>query len=190
MLKFTANGQKQVFRAKEITKKAFDFWKDRSNQLSQHVNGDIVDEDVKIGIYDEIEDFTVIGWELNNTILTIENSKENISFDLSEENLKKNKINFKIEKKYFKDICDKKKGYIFTAHERPAGTCGPVEINKAKNFDKNKFKIIVTQFILPNLSEIKVITELFYDKHDISWDLLYSNFNGDSNLPNLEVKKI
>ena len=73
---FTANGQKQVFRAKEITKKAFDFWKDRSNELSQHVNGDIVDEDVKIGIYDEIEDFTVIGWELNNTILTIENSKE------------------------------------------------------------------------------------------------------------------
>ena len=75
MLKFTIDGHKQVFRAKEITKKTFDFWKDRSSELSQHVNGYVVDEDVKIGIYDEIEDFTVIGWELNNTILIIENSK-------------------------------------------------------------------------------------------------------------------
>jgi len=190
MLKFTIDGHKQVFRAKEITKKTFDFWKDRSSELSQHVNGYVVDEDVKIGIYDEIEDFTVIGWELNNTILIIENSKENISFDLSEENLKKNKINFKIKKKNFKDICNKKKGYIFTAHERLRGTCGPAEINKAKNFEKIKFKIIITQFILPNSSEIKVITEISYDKHDISEDLLYLNFYGDGDLPNLEVKKI
>lgn len=190
MIKFTTDGYKQVFRAKEITKKTFDFWKDRSSELFNHVNGDVVDEDVEIGIYDEIEDFTVIGWELNNTILIIENSKEKISFNLSEENLKKNKINFKIKKKSFKDICDKKKGFIFTAHESLRGTCGPVEINKAKNFEKIKFKIIVTQFILPNSFEIKVITEISYDKRDISWDLLNSNFKGDGNLPNLEVKKI
>ena len=40
-------------------------------------------------------------------------------------------------------------------HERLGGTYGPVKINKVKNFDKIKFKIIVTQFILPNSSEIK-----------------------------------
>jgi hypothetical protein len=190
MLKFTADGHKQVFRAKEITKKAFDFWKNRSNELSQHVNGGIVDDDIKLGIYDEIEDFTVIGWELNNTTLTVDDTKENISFDLSEENLKKNKIIFKIKKKSFKDICEKKKGYIFTAHEKLRGSCGPVEINKVKNFDKTKFKIEVTQFTLPDSSEIKAITEIFYDKHDISWDLLYSNFNGDGDLPDLQVKNI
>jgi hypothetical protein len=177
-------------QSKRNNKKAFDFWKDRPNELSQHVNGDTVEDDVKIGIYDEIEDFTVIGWELSDTILMIENSKEKISFDLSEENFKKNKINFKIKKKSFKDICDKKKGFIFTAHERLKGTCGPVEIDKAKNFDKAKLKIIVNKFTLPNSSEIKVIKEISYDKQDISWDLLNSNFDGDGNLPNFEVKKI
>ena len=52
-------------------------------------------------------------------------------------------------------------------HERLRVTCGPVEINKVENFDKIKFKIIVNQFILPNSSEIKVITKISYNKHDI-----------------------
>lgn len=190
MIKFTAEGSKEVFRAKEITKKTFEFWKDKPDELSDHIQGGGADEDVEIGIYDEIEDFTVIGWKLDNTTLTIEDSKESISFDLSEENFKKNKINFKIEKKNFKDICDKKKGFIFTAYETVEGTCGPVEINKVKKFDKTKLKMTVTQFVLPDSSEIKAVTEIFYDKRDISWDLLWSNFDGGGGLPSLEVKKI
>ena len=63
-------------------------------------------------------------------------------------------------------------------------------VNKAKNFDNTKFKIEVTQFTLQDSSEIKAITEISYDKHDISWDLLYSNFNGDGDLPDLQVKNI
>ena len=59
MIKFTAEGSKEVFRAKEITKKTFEFWKDKPDELSEHVNGGSADEDVEIGIYDEIEDFTV-----------------------------------------------------------------------------------------------------------------------------------
>ena len=101
MIKFTAEGSKEVFRAKEITKKTFEFWKDKPDELSEHVNGGSADEDVEIGIYDEIEDFTVIGWKLDKTTLEIEESKESISFELSEENFKKNKINFKITKKEF-----------------------------------------------------------------------------------------
>jgi hypothetical protein len=115
MLKFTADGHKQVFRAKEITKKAFDFWKNRSNELSQHVNGGIVDDDIKLGIYDEIEDFTVIGWELNNTTLTVDDTKENISFDLSEENLKKKKLFLKLKKNLLKIFVKRKKD-IFSPH--------------------------------------------------------------------------
>ena len=88
MIKFTAEGSKEVFRAKEITKKTFEFWKDKPDELSEHVNGGNADEDVEIGIYDEIEDFTVIGWKLDKTTLEIEESKESISFELSEENFK------------------------------------------------------------------------------------------------------
>ena len=190
MIKFTAEGSKEVFRAKEITKKTFEFWKDKPEALSDHVQGGDANEDVEIGIYDEIEDFTVAGWKLDNTSLTIEDSKESISFNLSEKNFKKNKIDFKITKKNYKDICEKKKGFLFTGYEAVEGTCGPVEINKVKKFDKTKLKMTVTQLILPDSTEIKAVTEIFYDSQDISWDLLWSNFEGDGGLPNLEVKKI
>ncbi len=39
MIKFKAEGSKEVFRAKEITKKTFEFWKDKPDELSDHVNG-------------------------------------------------------------------------------------------------------------------------------------------------------
>ena len=190
MIKFKAEGSKEVFRAKEITKKTFEFWKDKPDELSDHVNGGGADEDVEIGIYDEIEDFTVIGWKLDKTTLEIEEPKESILFELSEENFKKNKINFKITKKNFKDVCENKKGFIFNAYERLDGTCGPVEIEKVKKFDKTKLKITVTQLVLPDSSEIKAITVISYDKQDISWDLIESNVEATGDLPNLEVNKI
>ena len=69
-------------------------------------------------------------------------------------------------------------------------TCGPVEIEIVKKFDKTKLKITVTQLVLPDSSEIKAITEISYDKQDISWDLIESNVEATGDLPNLEVNKI
>ena len=64
------------------------------------------------------------------------------------------------------------------------------EIEKVKKFDKTKLKITVTQLVLPDSSEIKAITEISYDKQDISWDLIESNVEATGDLPNLEVNKI
>ena len=69
-------------------------------------------------------------------------------------------------------------------------TCGLVEIEIVKKFDKTKLKITVTQLVLPDSSEIKAITEISYDKQDISWDLIESNVEATGDLPNLEVNKI
>ena len=43
---------------------------------------------------------------------------------------------------------------------------------------------------MPDSSEIKAITEISYDKQDISWDLIESNVEATGDLPNLEVNKI
>ena len=83
-------------------------------------------------------------------------------FELSEENFKKNKINWEIVSEHA----------------------------KVKKFDKTKLKITVTQLVLPDSSEIKAITEISYDKQDISWDLIESNVEATGDLPNLEVNKI
>ena len=53
------------------------------------------------------------------------------------------------------------------------------------NFFDHLFLIYKRTFSIINNSIVMAITEISYDKQDISWGLLYSNSNGNGDLPNL-----
>ena len=53
------------------------------------------------------------------------------------------------------------------------------------NLYDHLFLIYKRTFSIINNSIVMAIIEISYDKQDISWGLLYSNFNGNGELPDL-----
>ena len=188
MIKFELNGEGYFFRGTEISKKAYEHFKDNSELLYENVTSDggsEVPEELSIGLYDENCHDEVIGLKLGYSSLEIDCDGEMQSIKLDDENTKKLGININIKNVNLRDFLEKKKGFFFISEEVINGT--PEEstiISEENKFDPKKLSLTITNF--KSTHEIRVINDIIYN--DIEIDTRITSGGGD--LPEFKVVKI
>ena len=187
MIKFEVEGKGYLIRGKEISQKSYDYFKDDNALLEEHVtqyDDESVPEEVRIGIYEDCDNMTVYGAELNNSSLEVDCDGELQTIELSEENIKTLGINFKTQYVSIEDFIEEKEGSFFIAYETMDGSNEyPTEISKEKIFDPKKLSLTITN--LKSVYEVQVITHLEYENEQIE-----TNINGSGDLPEFQVIKV
>lgn len=187
MIKFEVEGNGYFIRGTEISQKSYDYFKDDNALLEEHVtqyDDESVPEEAYIGIYDDCDNMTVYGAELNNSSLEVDCDGELQTIELSEENIKTLGINCKTQSVGVEDFIKGKEGFFFIAYEAPSGRNeNPTEISKEKIFDPKKLSLTITN--LKSVYEVQVITHLEYDNKQIE-----TNIYGSGDLPEFKVLKV
>ena len=187
MIKFEVEGNGYFIRGKEISQKSYDYFKDDGALLEEHVtqyDDESVPEEARIGIYEDCDNMSVNGAELNNSSLEVDCDGELQTIELSEENIKTLGINFITQSVGVEDFIEGKEGSFFIAYEAMDGSNeNPTEISKEKIFDPKKLSLTITN--LKSVYEVQVITNLEYDNEQIE-----TNINGSGDLPEFQVIKV
>jgi len=187
MIKIEASGDGYLIRGKEISQKIYEHFKDDNDLLEHHVTqyeDGSIPEEISIGIYDDCDEMTVYGMQLNSSSLDIDCGGELQTIELTEENIKKLCINCKIETVTLQDSMKEKEGYFFIAYEAPSGNSEePLEIPDEKIFDPKKLSLTITN--LKSVYEVQAITYLEYDGKEIE-----TRINGSGDLPEFKVLNV
>ena len=187
MIKIEATGNGYFVRGKEISQKTYEYFKDDSDLLSEHVNqyeDESEPEEISIGIYDDCDDMTVFGMQLNGSSLDVDCNGELQTIELTEENIKKLGINTKIETIALQDYKKEKNGFFFIAYEEIGGSNEEqLELPDEKVFDPKKLSITITN--LKSVYDIKAITYIEYDGKMIETNIL-----GSGDLAEFQVLKV
>ncbi len=188
MIKFESNGEGYFFRGTEISKEAYELFKDNNALLYDDVTSDAgsgVPEELSIGLYDENCDKEVIGLKLDYSSLEIDCDGELQTIKLNDENVKKLGINYNIKVVNLEDFIKEKKGFFFISQEIISGTPeNSTIISEENKFDLKKLSLTITNF--KSTHETRIITDIRYN--DIEIDTRITNGSGD--LPEFQVIKI